>query len=313
MSGNPANPLEYATREHFKAIGVQPACGALGKKVAALSARNTLSTKFALMYPLPGYLLWRGNHQSYTYNKNQSSHWGEGDTRHLYHQYFRHAKDPTDYWRAGREFQAIRVDQGRRVVKPLPKPQYVNPKSIPTWNWKSWHSELGTQNIWQRELQYPEHIPEHLGAKRPLANMAPSVRHNRLQAAHIENITITVCPFIFGFGYTTQKAVLDFYRHTLAARTPFPDDRVTLNYTIDRVSPTIDVTWVDKSVYSVPVFEGATGRDYVQLIMERSWLQADIMTAAGIALQPLPIDDYKWAELIAYKKKKDKTAKAGKK
>ena len=300
-------PLEVATHSFVSKIGLPSPVGVLSKK---WMHQPVTKERPGLIHPLPHYRMWRGNHNKYWYNQYQSANWGEGGTKDKYHQYFAHAKDPKDYGRAGREFEFIIVRRGKLVKKPLPKVQYVNPDSKPTWNMKSWHAELGTSQVWQREVEYPEHIPEHIGAKRPLSPLAPVTWHRRLSMAHMERIDIVVCPLIFGFGNTQQKAVLDFYRHCISARTRFPAEKVFLFYTIDQVTPKIEVTWVDGSKYTVPIFEFGHPLEYVQMVMEQSWLQADKMLAAGKTLQPLTVDDYKWQELIVFKKKKAAEAEA---
>jgi hypothetical protein len=311
MTGNPANPLVYAEKALFAKQGL---CLRANAVVFGRNTKKTLQSKspcFQMHHPLPYYSMWRGNTLTYRYNKYQSSNWGEGATNAMYHQHYAHAKDPTDYGRSGREFEFLRVSFGKMIKKPMPVVQYVKPDSKPVWNFKSWHAELGTATIWQREVQYPEHIPEHIGANRPLCNLAPSTLHKRIHLAHIDKITITICPLLFGFGHTMQKSVIDFYRHCLATKTIFPEEKVFMYYTLDHITPKIEVTWIDGSVFSVPVFEFGTSQEYIQMVMERSFLVADRISATGKTVQPLPIDDFKWQEMLAYKKKKKKEDAAG--
>lgn len=263
-----------------------------------------------LVYPLPFYLMWRGNHNKYNYNQATSSTWGEGESARQYHQHFAHAKCPTDYGRAGREFSYLSVKPGKMIKKPLPTVQYVNKDSKPQWLFKSWHNPLSSPSMWEREVQYAEHTPEHIGAKRPLAVLAPKTFHKHLFLMHMEKITITVSPFMFGFGNSFQKAALDFYRRALSARCPFPNDKIFLFYSLDAITPKIEVTWLDRTAYSPPFIQGVTAQDLIQMIMEEAWLAADRMNAAGITLQPVAIDDYKWEQLIIFKKKRAKEAGA---
>jgi hypothetical protein len=255
--------------------------------------------------------MWRGNHNKYQYNTATSSLWGEGETHRKYHQHFAHAKCPTDYGRAGREFEFLSVKRGKLMVKPLPQVQYVQKGSKPCWLWKSWHSAANTTEMFQREVQYAEHVPEHLGAKRPLCVVAPQTMHKNLHLMHMEKITITVCPFLFGYGHTVQKAALDFYRHALSSRSPFPKDKVFLFYSLDFITPKIEVTWLDGTVYEPPLLQGGNHLDIIQMVMEQGWLAADVMEAKGMALQPLAIDDYKWEQVIAFKKFRDPNASKG--
>lgn len=261
-----------------------------------------------LVYPLPFYAMWRGNHNTYQYNQSTSSTWGEGETHRYYHQHYAHAKCPTDYGRSGREFAYLSVRTGKLVRKPLPKVQYVDKDSKPTWLFKSWHNPLSAPSMWEREVQYPEHIPEHIGAKRPLAILAPKTFHKYLFLMHMEKITLTISPFLFGYGNTLQKAALDFYRRALSARCPFPKDKIFLFYSIDVISPKIEVTWLDGSTYTPPLIEGVTAQDLIQMVMEEAWLAADRMNAAGRVLHPVAIDDYKWDQLVVFKKKRAKEA-----
>jgi len=230
-----------------------------------------------------------------------------------YHQHFSHAKDPTDYGRAGREFEFISVKKGTLTIKPLPKVQYIPQSSKPKWVWKSWHGAMNATDMWQREVVYDEHIPEHLGAKRPLSVLSPSTYHQHLHLMHMEKVTITVSPLMIGYGQTLLKTTLDFYRRALSARSPFPKDKIFLFYSIDFITPKIEVTWLDGTTYCPPLIEGCTPQDVIQLIMEQGWLAQDRMEAAGRVLQPLAIDDYKWEQLITFKKIRDREAMKTKK
>lgn len=294
--------------QSLKALGLTPPQGAISRQPRLRPHIGHLS---GLTYPLPYYAMWRGNHNKYTYNQSTASCWGEGESHRQYHQYYAHAKCPTDYGRSGREFTYLSVVNGKIVLKPLPTVQYVSKDSKPRWLFKSWHNPLSAPSMWEREVQYDEHTPEHLGAKRPLAILAPRTYHRHLFLMHMEKITLTVSPFLFGFGNTLQKAALDFYRRALSSRCPFPHDKVFLYYAIDIVSPSIVVTWLDGSTYSPPLIEGVTAQDLIQMVMEEAWLAADRMSAAGRLLNPVAIDDYKWEQLIEFKKKRAKEA-AGK-
>jgi len=254
-------------------------------------------------YPMVGHNMIRGNHNSYRYSKGSLSHWGEGLSVQKYHQHFAHAKCDTDYGKGGREFEYLSVKRGRSTRLPIPKVQYVDVKSKPTWVFKSWHGGLGNMEVWQREVQYPEHVPEHIDAKRPLTVLAPQTFHNTVHLAHMEKIAITISPVMFGFGKTTQASVIKLYQRLLSARSPFPKDKVSMFYSIDLISPRIEVTWVDGSVYEPPIMEGCTAQDLTQMIMEQSWLAADRIAASGKPLQPLAIDDYKWFQRAIEKKK----------
>ncbi|EPY29959.1 hypothetical protein STCU_04306 [Strigomonas culicis] len=267
-----------------------------------------------LVYPLPYYAMWRGNHDAYRYNQATPARWGEGDTHKMYHQHFAHAKCPTDYGRGGREFDYLSVRRGKLQQKPLPAVQYTRPDSQPQWLFKSWHNPLASATMWEREVQYPEHIPAHLGAKRPLAVLAPRTMHKHIFLMHMEKISVTVSPFLFGFGHNLQKAVLDFYRRALSAHSPFPNDKIFLYYSIDAITPKIEVTWLDGNTYVPPLIEGVRAHDIIQMVMEQAWLAADRMSAEGRLLNPIAIDDYKWEQLIAFKAKRVKDAtKGGKK
>ena len=302
-----ANPPKHATKELFMRLGVPPPAGALSRRPRYQPVPSSYN---CLMHPLPYYTMWRGNHAKYTYNKYTVSNWGEGETMKRYHQYFSHAKDPCDVGRSGREFELIKVTQGKMVRKPLPVPQYVLPDSKPKWVFKSWESSFDNLEVWQREVQYQEHVPAHLGCKRPLCVLAPVTFHKYVHMAHIDKVTVTLCPFVFSYGKSLQKTAIDFYRHCLSARCPFPKDRVFLFYALDYMTPQIEVTWVDGTTYNVPLLEGSQCQNIVQLVMERSWLEGDRIDASGRPLQPLPIDDFKWQQLIAFKQKKKAQAAA---
>lgn len=310
MSEGQANPATHRSAAHVKGINLTLPQLALSRKPRLRVQKGMVG---ALQYPLSNYAMWRGNHWKYRYNVATASGWGEGETKHMYHQHYAHAKDPTDYGRAGREFEFLSVKRGKLNMKPLPKVQYVSEKSQPKWLMKSWHGAMNASDMWQREVQYDEHVPQHLGAKRPLSVIAPSTFHQYLSLMHMEKITITICPFMFGFGDNIQKCVMDFYRRALSARSPFPKDKIFLFYSIDFVTPKIEVTWLDGGVYSPPLLEGCKTQDVIQMVMEQGWLAQDRMEAAGRALQPLAIDDYKWEQLISYKKIRDREAMKNKK
>jgi hypothetical protein len=305
-----ANPAVHFTMAHLKGIGLPIPQHAVSRKPRL---RPWVGRNRGITYPLGTYAMWRGNHWSYRYNQSTAATWGEGETHREYHQHYAHAKDAKDYGRAGREFEYLSVKRGRLDIKPLPKVQYVPDGAKPKWLWKSWHGAMNASDMWQREVVYDEHIPEHLGCKRPLSVLAPSTYHGHLHLMHMEKVTITVCPFLFGFGDTMQKTVLDFYRRALSARSPFPKDKVFLFYSIDFVTPTIEVTWLDGTTYAPPMLEGNNSQSLIQMIMEQGWLAQDRMEAAGRTLQPLAIDDYKWEQLITFKKIRDKDAVKNKK
>lgn len=302
------SPATHYSIETLRTVGLLPAQLALSRRPRL---RPHVGHLKGLVHPLPYYAMWRGNHSSYTYNQSTVSRWGEGETRRLYHQHYAHAKCPTDYGRGGREFEYLSVKRGRLIKKPLPQVQYVRKDSKPTWLFKSWHTPLNSPTMWEREVQYAEHIPEHLGAKRPLAVVAPRTMHRYLFLMHMEKITITVSPFLFGYGHTLQKAVLDFYRRAISARAPFPKDKVFLFYSIDHITPRIEVTWLNGTTYAPPLLEGTSPQDLIQMVMEEAWLAADRMGAEGRVLNPLAIDDYKWDQLIVFKKVRDKEATKG--
>lgn len=257
-----------------------------------------------VVHPRPHYNMWRGNHMKYTYNKSMSGEWGESDTRHRYHQYFSHAKDRTDYGRTGRDFQLVSTTRGKMDRKPLPTPQYVSATSKPKWIFKTWHDAHDTNEMWQRELQYEEHIPKHLNVQRPLAIMAPRGKHNHLQSTYIEKLEILISPLLFGFGDSLQKAAMDFYRRCLSSCSYMQKEKLGLIYSVDHISPQIIVTWTDGTIFAPPLFDGVQAHHLIQQIMEMSWLIADRMDAAGRKLVPQAIDDYKWHEVIEKKKKK---------
>lgn len=303
-----ANPAAHYSVESLKGFGLLPAQIGLSRGPRLRPHARTLK---GLVYPLPFYAMWRGNHDKYTYNQATPSTWGEGSTASMYHQHYAHAKCPSDYGRSGREFSYLSVQRGKLWKKPLPQVQYVPADAKPKWVFKSWHNALSSPTMWEREVQYPEHIPEHLGAKRPLAVIAPKTMHRHLFLMHMEKVTITISPFVFGYGHNLQKAAIDFYRRALSARSPFPNDKIFLFYAVDPITPRIEVTWLDGNVYVPPMIEGVNAQDLIQMIMEQAWLAADRMNAEGRALNPLAIDDYKWEELIVFKKKRSKDAGKG--
>ncbi|KAL7697258.1 hypothetical protein N2W54_001559 [Lotmaria passim] len=304
-----AVPPSHYTFANLKTLGLCAPQVALSRQPRL---RPHVGNLKGLIYPLPYYAMWRGNHNKYTYNEATPARWGEGMTNQMYHQHYAHAKCPTDYGRGGREFQFLSVKRGKLVKKPLPTVQYVEPKSKPRWVFKSWHNPLNAPSMWEREVQYAEHTPEHTGAKRPLAVVAPKTSHKHLFLMHMEKLVVTVSPLMFGFGHTLQKAALDFYRRALSARSPFPNDKIFLYYSIDHITPKIEVTWLDGATYVPPLMEGVTAQDLIQMVMEQAWLAADRMNAEGRVLNPIAIDDYKWDQLIVFKQKRAKTADAGK-
>ncbi|CCW69769.1 unnamed protein product [Phytomonas sp. Hart1] len=303
-----AAPSAHHTLAHLQSSGLLPAQIGLSRQPRL---RPHLRHLRGLIYPLPYYAMWRGNHNAYQYNLATPASWGEGQTAASYHQHFAHAKCPTDYGRGGREFAYLAVRQGRLRQKALPRVRYIAPDSTPRWVFKSWHQPLASPTMWERELQYPEHTPAHLGATRPLAVMAPRALHRHLVLMHMARINVTVSPFLFGFGQTLQTAVLDFYRRALSARAPFPNDKIFLYYAVDLITPRIEVVWLDGEVYVPPIMEGVGASDLIQMVMEQAWLAGDRMSAAGFPLNPIAIDDYKWEELIVFKKKRAKEAAKG--
>jgi hypothetical protein len=296
-----------ASREMMRQMSQVPPAGALSRK-PKLAPKGFMR---GMQHPMPYIHMWRGQFAGYLYNQSATARWGEGDTRHRYHQHYAHAKDPLDYGRVGADYELLKVTRGKMNRKPLPAPQYVDPKSKPTWVFRSWLDQQSTMEVWQRELQYSEHVPTHLGAKRPLCPLAPSTFHRHMHLAYITKIDVTVSPFVFGFGHTLQKTVMDFYRKCLAARSAFPKDKVHLHYSIDYVAPRVEVTWQDGSVFAPPLLEGTNSQTLVQTIMEQAWLVRDRLEASGKVLQPLPIDDYKWNELIQFQKAKKVAAAKG--
>ncbi|KAK7195254.1 hypothetical protein NESM_000450900 [Novymonas esmeraldas] len=304
-----ATPPSHYTVANLRTLGLSIPQVALSRQPRLRPHVGHLS---GLVYPLPHYAMWRGNHNKYTYNQATPARWGEGNTHTMYHQHYAHAKCPTDYGRGGREFQFLSVTRGKLTRKPLPTVQYVSATSSPRWVFKSWHNPLAAPSMWEREVQYPEHTPEHTAATRPLAVVAPKTFHKHLFLMHMERITVTVSPLLYGYGHTLQKAALDFYRRGLSARSPFPKDKILLYYSIDHVTPKVEVTWLDGSVYAPPLIEGVGAQDLIQMVMEQAWLAADRMSAAGRVLNPIAIDDYKWEQLIAFKQKRAKSADAGK-
>eukprot|EP00744_Colponema_vietnamica_P019418 GILI01027470.1.p1 GENE.GILI01027470.1~~GILI01027470.1.p1 ORF type:complete len:286 (+),score=42.23 GILI01027470.1:44-859(+) len=262
------------------------------------------ANRYTFNYPLNGYNMWRGNHNGYKYTAQSLGHFGEGGAKDLYHQHYKHAKCDTDYGKGGREFEYLSVKRGKLNMKPLPKVQYVDPKSKPTWLFKSWHGSLANSEIWQREVQYPEHVPVHMGAQRPLSVLAPRTKHNQIHNVYMDKITVTICPFLMGYGTNIQKSVMAFYRRATHFESMFPKDKVFLYYSIEPISPKIEITWVDGTVYEPPILEGCTSGDLVQMVMEQAWLAGDRMAAAGKQLQPIVIDDYKWQQIAMVRRKK---------
>ena len=298
-----ASPAMYATPAHLRqTTKLWPASGAYG----TLRIKHQADRTRAHRHPLPHYLLWRSltPHGVYTYNQGSVSRHGEGEGMRSYHQYFAHAKDPADRCRTGREFELLRILRGRMWKKAMPTPQYVDPKAKPTWLFKSWDDPFDSLQMWQRELWYDNHVPTHIGAKRPLAVLAPSTYHKQMSLVHIDTIAVTVCPFLFGFGHTLQKAVLDFYRRCLSGRSLVPNEKVKLYYTSAYVAPRVEVTWRDGQKWSPPLHDGIKTQEIIQAVMEQAWLETDRMDASGVTLPALTVDDFKWQEVILYKKKK---------
>lgn len=300
-----ANPSSHYSLAQLKSSGLLPAQLGISRRPRL---RPHVGHLKGLVYPLPYYAMWRGNHNSYTYNQATPARWGEGDSKWMYHQHYRHAKDINDYGRGGREFAFLSVKAGKLWKKALPSVQYVAADSKPKWLFKSWHNPLSAPSMWEREVQYEEHVPAHVGAKRPLAILAPRTFHRHLFLMHMERIAVTLSPFLFGFGNNLQKAATDFYRRALSSRSPFPNDKIFLYYAIDHVTPKIEVTWLDGTVYSPPLIEGVSAQDLIQMVMEEAWLAADRMNAQGRVLNPIAVDDYKWEQVIAFKAKRAKEA-----
>lgn len=301
---NPASHIPTAT---LKRLGLSPQIGAMNR-APKMTPHNMLGRR-VLRHPMPFYSMWRGNTFKYQYNVAFLARWGEGETKHRYHQYFSHAKDPTDYDKPGRDFELLQVRQGKLNAKPLPVVQYVSKDSKPAWNFRSWADLLSTLDPWQRELQYKEHVPEHIGAQRPLCPLSPSTYHKHIHLAYIDKIEITVCPFFFGYGPSVQRTALNFYRRCLGGRTSFPKDKIFLHYSIDYITPKIVITWIDGTTYSPLLLDGITPQGLIQKIMEQSWLHRDKLEASGKELKPLSIDDYKWNEVIKFKKEKKSASK----
>lgn len=303
------NVSPHVTKETLSRIGLNLPNFAVTRR-AKIRMYATMGTKDRFNYPLVGYNMWRGMHSKYQYTKASLCGFGEGDAKNIYHQHFAHAKDVNDYGKGGREFQYLSVKRGKLLQKPLPTVQYTgDAKDKPTWLFKSWHGSLGNMEVWQREVQYPAHVPEHLGAKRPLATMAPRAAHPIVHNANMDKITVVICPYNIGYGDTIQKAVMGFYRRCVSFASPFPKDKVQLYYSIEPITPKIEVTWADGSIYEPPILEGCKPRDLVQMVMENSWIAGDRMAAAGKNLQPIVIDDYKWQQMALVKKKKKAAGK----
>lgn len=296
------NPAVHVGVSSLKRLGLAPPLGTM-RRLQKEQPRDVHAFRY-LRHPLPHYTMWRGNNFKYQYAQSSVARWGEGDTKNRYHQFYAHAKDPEDYGKPGRDFELLQVQQGKLNKKPMPVPQYVGKDSKPAWNFRSWADLLSTLDPWQRELQYKEFVPEHLGAKRPLCPLAPSTYHQHMHLAYIEKLDIRICPFFFGYGPSVQRAVLNFYRRTLGGRSSFAKDKISLTYSIDHIAPQITVTWLDGTTYSPPVLDGVTPQGLIQKIMEQAWLQRDKLEASGKELKPLSIDDYKWNEVIKFKKEK---------
>lgn len=325
-----ATPAKYATPAMQSSMKLGVASGVLR---AANKQQPDRSGKHR--HPLPQYLLHKSLFTEYDYSKSRSARYGEGLAMGtLYHQYYNHAKCANDEGQPGRDFEFLRTRRGTMLKKALPAPQYVpkdpasltpfdknakpdpkNAKDAPKvkWNWKSWEDNFEPLTMWQREVQYENHVPTHTGAKRPLSVLAPSTYHRHMTLQHIHHIAITVCPFMFGYGQTLQKSVLDFYRRCLSGRSTIPNEKVSLHYAVDFVTPNITVTWADKTSWSPPLFDSIKSQDIIQMVMERAWLETDRMDAAGVKLAPITVDDFKWQQVIEYKKKKEKDQKGSKK
>ena len=308
-----ANPAKYASPAHMRNVKVHPAGGVWMRDAPRLQPDRSGQHR----HPLPQYLLWRSliGSDKFKYNQGSVSRYGEGEGMRTYHQYFAHAKDPADSCRTGREYELLRIHRGLPWKKALPKAQYTgsDPKATVRWLFKSWDDALDQTQMWQREVWHDAHVPTHLGAKRPLSVLAPSTYHKQMTLVNMNRIDITICPFLFGFGHTMQKTVLDFYRRCLSGRAQVPNDKVHLSYTATYTSPRVTVEWKDGSKWSPPLVEGSKTQDLIQAIMEQAWLQADRMEAAGVQLPPLTLDDFKWAQVVQYKKKKSADPKAKKK
>lgn len=307
------NPASHVARDTMRRLGLAPRIGGMSRNPKE-TPRGPDFWK-TLVHPLPHYLMWRGNTTKYRWNESFVSRWGEGDTKHRYHQYFAHAKDPKDYDKPGRDFELMQVREGKINVKPLPRPQYVAEGSRPVaWTFRSWADLLSTLDPWQREVHYAEHVPEHIGAKRPLCPLAPSTYHQHMHLAYMTDIKVTLCPYFFGYGgaRSVQRSAIDFYRRCLSGRAMLPKDKVQLHYTVDPVAPRVEVTWLDGTTYSPPLLEGCTAQNIVQSIMEEAWMVRDRLEASGKNLQPLSIDDYRWNEVIQWKKQKKADSKAKK-
>ena len=305
------NPATHVATNTLKRLGLAPQIGAMSRRPKEIP--RDMNGFLSKRHPMPHYTMWRGNTHRYQYNESFVARWGEGDTKYRYHQYFAHAKDPNDYDKPGRDFELLQVRQGKLNVKKMPEVQYVAKDAKPTWNFRSWSDLLSTLDPWGREVQYKEHVPEHLGAKRPLCPMSPTTYHKHIQLAYMDKIEIMICPFFFGYGPSIQRSVLTFYRRCLSGRSSVPKDKISLVYSVDLVSPKITVHWIDGTTYSPPVLEGVTAQGLIQRIMEQAWLQRDKLEASGKELKPLSIDDYKWNEVIKFKKVKKASAVAGKK
>ena len=281
-------------------VGNQYMSQAIRRKCAQHPTRRYDNRR--LRHPLPGYLLWRGNHSKYQYQSYQTAKYGEGEAQKEYHSHFAHAKDPMDSCKAN-EMEYIIKSRAIPEVLPLPKPQ-VPTNSVPKWHWKSWHMPYTSVDIWRRELEYPEHIPTHRGEKysRPLCVLAPKIKYRQLQGQFIKEIAVTICPFVFGYGETLQGLVMAFYRIATNFRNIMHKKQVQLKYALEPSLPVIEVTWVDGSVYQPPLLEGSSPYDIVQNIMQESFLVQDRVYAQNI--KP-PEGDYPdlglWGQILEYK------------
>lgn len=301
------NPLTNADAGWMRRIQNAAPSGALSRRTKLQPTRNNWAGP--LIYALPHYILWRGNLNTYRYRASYGvSRYGEGDSmKSEYHQYFSHAKDPLDVNKPGKEFEFLHVGRGKLHMKPLPQVQYVVPGAAPKWHFKSWHDPLESMDPWLREVHYDNHVPTHLGAKRPLAVIAPSTVHRTVQFMNMQHMTFTVSPFLFGFGHTMQKAVMDLYRTCVSGRTSLvPKEKITLFYAIDAVTPKVEVKFNDGTTYRPPITDRTTSFDLLQMVMEQSWLAGDRANAMGKALTPPSIDEYRWHQVVSYMKKKEK-------
>ena len=246
--------------------------------------------------------MWRGNHSKYLYQSYQSANYGEGEAQKEYHQYFAHAKDPIDSCKAN-EMEYLMIARGIPRVLPLPKPQ-IPDGSVPKWHWKSWHMPYNSVDIWRRELEYPEHIPSHLGEKysRPLCVLSPKIKYNQLQGRFLKELRITVCPFVFGYGNTLQKLATDFYKVCTSCKNLIDKKQIQLMYSLEQSLPIIEITWVDDTIYRPPLLEGSSAYDILQFVMEESFLVQDRLQAQSIKLPEGEYPDLgSWNSILEYK------------